>query len=230
MSLRLAALVLLLTGCSGGNDGAMGLPGSTGETGAAGEQGPRGEQGLNGAMGQAGEVGPPGPRGGSRWVDSTGAEVGGIVSAPLGSDSDFTRAQVAYLDADNVEWSLDPETCALSAFPLSPAPPALRSVYYGYESTDCTGDAFILNAFGRGIPPMLAFVNDIEVGVVRHRAARAPARTPNICSTRTTVGGSCERIGSAGGCAILGAVRLDETEIVAVPANPCTPPIVPIRD
>lgn len=109
--------VLVLVGCSGGEQGPRGADG------APGEQGPQGPQGLTGP---AGPMGPQGPAGGGyRWHAADGQQV------TLGPE-------LVLFDANGHLWPLDVETGGID---LEEIPSLGR---YFYATSDCTGTEYAL--------------------------------------------------------------------------------------
>jgi hypothetical protein len=115
MKTTLLTVLFVLVGCSGGT-----------VAGIKPDPGPAGPQGLQGLQGPQGPTGPQGPAVKSlMYYDATGSLVGPV--NPTG--------QALYVDDSGLLWNVSAAGGSLSV-------PSLTLTAY-YESTDCSGPAFI---------------------------------------------------------------------------------------
>ncbi len=158
-----------------GPTGPTGQPGPTGLTGPTGQVGPTGPMGLagpTGAQGPTGLTGPQGPTGttgpqgpGIAWVSADGGFVsyGPLERIPIvyGDPANNSFGTPGYnleldvADSAGLIWWANPETGATSPQPLPPGPAitnyassshAVQRATLGFESANCTGPAYLLEA------------------------------------------------------------------------------------
>jgi hypothetical protein len=134
-----------------GPEGAAGPAGPEGPQGSPGPNGPPGPQGNPGAQGPKGDRGDPGPQGPPGAGAAVWKDAGGAYVAPMtgiwqwGSYFPTFVNRILYLDAEGSVWRMDTEAAA-------PAPePFVTQSRTCFESTDCTGEAFVEATAGGGV-------------------------------------------------------------------------------
>jgi hypothetical protein len=165
-----------------GPAGAQGTAGPQGPTGPQGETGPQGPAGPAGPTGAKGDLGSQGPPGGLSVYDADGVWLGALVSAYRDPDIGIASSEpkVVWMDSAGQIWRT-----------------YLPGAVLGYESSDCSGQAYTNQGITIIKNEMLAAFGAVNSTV---KLARTAGPFANVVIQSCGLPSDCIIAGAYNGC------------------------------